>query len=666
MKLDMQLNQNKNFRADIEGMRAVAILLVIAAHFGVPGFYAGFVGVDIFFVLSGYLITSILVREYEASQTIRLARFYANRLRRLLPALATVIAVSSLAAYYLLPESQNIAHSSAGAASILWISNIYFAFSDVDYFAAENTKNIFLHTWSLGVEEQFYLIWPFMLLGVLSITKIKSVNRRLAITFSVIAIVSFTGCMYFSLNNPAMAFYMTPLRAWQFSAGALMWLLGQYQLPSLRLASIAGWFGLALIGFALLLIDKSSVYPSPLALLPTLGTALLLWSGSGEIKKQFPAVFLSTEPMQKIGNLSYSWYLWHWPVLLIGDQLISVKGDLTNSILAILLSFLLAIITFNLIENPIRFGKPAKIPVRWQIISAVVLMVLLSSQLLRWNTFSQTQMASGFNEFVASSTADLPFIYADGCDDWYHSSDLKPCIYGNESAEKTAVLFGDSIGAQWFSALTEMHDPTQWRIVVLTKSSCPMVDEPYFYARIGREYRECSEWRNKAIEWLGQHKVDRLFIGGTASAEFTDKQWQSGTVKLFEKLSTVNSIYLIEANPALPFSAPECLLKNKNISAGEKNCRAPVENTRYARVAKILENTTQQFKNVHWIETASFVCPNQLCGSLIENNTGDNVVVFRDSQHLTNSFVAMAAPHFKRQVEAYELENYDSVDRSQQ
>lgn len=145
------------FRSDIEGLRAIAVLLVIAGHYTIPGFGAGFIGVDIFFVISGYLISGILIREVESAGRIRLLHFYANRLRRLLPALAAMVIVSTLAAYHLLPQTQHPAQSEAGAAAILWISNIYFAFSDVDYFSAETSHNIFLHTWSLGVEEQFYL-----------------------------------------------------------------------------------------------------------------------------------------------------------------------------------------------------------------------------------------------------------------------------------------------------------------------------------------------------------------------------------------------------------------------------------------------------------------------------------------------------------------------------
>ena len=190
MKFNISFNQNRSFRPDIEGMRAIAILLVVAAHFVVPGFIAGFVGVDIFFVISGYLITSILVREYEKTQKIDLAKFYANRLRRLLPALATMVIVSSCAAFWLLPESQNLIHSEVGSMAILWISNVFFAFSDVNYFSAGNVTNIFLHTWSLGVEEQFYLVWPAFIIITLSFCKTKSNNQRLLMCFLLIAIIS--------------------------------------------------------------------------------------------------------------------------------------------------------------------------------------------------------------------------------------------------------------------------------------------------------------------------------------------------------------------------------------------------------------------------------------------------------------------------------------------
>jgi peptidoglycan/LPS O-acetylase OafA/YrhL len=654
MKSNMPHNKQKKFRADIEGMRAIAILLVVAAHFAIPGFFAGFIGVDIFFVISGYLITGILVGEYEKTQRITLAKFYANRLRRLLPALAAMVIVSSCAAFWVLPQSQNLAHSVAGSMAILWISNIFFAFSDVNYFAAGNITNIFLHTWSLGVEEQFYLVWPAFILISMSFFKTKTNNQRLLICFLLISIISLASCIFFIRHNPVIAFYMMPTRAWQFAAGALAWLFGRYKLPSMMPARVASWLGVAFLVLGLVLINANSAYPSLLAIFPTLGACFLLWSGSGQTKTNTPNIILSMPIMQKIGKLSYSLYLWHWPVLIVGSYFFPIKGNIGNTIFAMIFSLVLASATSYLIENPVRFGQAANIVPRWQIFISIVVMILISSQLLRWNTYAQKQIASSTNQLYIHAISDVPVIYPDGCDDWYHSAEVKLCTYGNKDAKHTAVLMGDSIGAQWFSAITHMHNLQDWSIIVLTKSSCPMVDQSFFYTRIGREYTECSAWRNKAIEWLQHQHVDQLFIGGTASSNFTDEQWQAGTASILKKLTLYSdSIFLIESNPTLTFNGPNCLLKYKTNIDRYKNCQSAPANLHYAKVAGILSAVTKQFPNVHWLETSNFVCPDHMCDALRKNDEGQFIAVYRDEQHLTDTFAASAAKNFDLQITAY-------------
>lgn len=645
----------KYFRPDIEGIRAIAILLVIAAHFAIPGFSAGFIGVDIFFVLSGYLITSILVREYESTQRIALLRFYANRLRRLLPALATMIVASSFAAYWFLADTQNLTQSKAGASAILWVSNLYFAFTDMGYFAAEHTSNLFLHTWSLGVEEQFYLLWPLGTLLACYGLRSKASTTRLIVFFSAIALTSLIGCLILAVSNPTAAFYLMPTRAWQFAAGALTWLLAKRILPTQKQSYLAGWLGLTLLLVGLFVIRPNVTYPSFLALIPTLGACALLWAGTSvkQGRAAQPSSFLSTVLMQRIGRLSYSWYLWHWPVLILGEELIGVKGDWGNTFLTITISLILAIATLHLIENPVRFGRPTKLPYKWQITLALVAMVLVNSQLLRWNVVTEEFLENNSNNLYIKAASDVPVIYMHGCDDWYHSSELKPCVYGNENAENTAVLLGDSIGAQWFSTLTHMiKDPEKWKIVVLTKSSCPMVDEPYFYQRIGREYTECADWRNAAIAWLQQRHVQQLFIGSTASSDFSNEQWQRGTLSILHKLTThVDNIYLIEANPTLPFNGLECLQQTLGRAKNANNCTSKPANKRYEEVSSILKYVTEQVAKVHWIETSSFVCPNDVCQAAQTTETGEELIVYRDSQHLTDTFTAHAAKHFKQQIQ---------------
>lgn len=197
---------NPHFRSDIEGMRAIAILLVIGAHFAIPGFAAGFIGVDIFFVLSGFLITGILVREYQKNQRINLPRFYANRFRRLFPALATMLLVSSFVAAQILPDTQNLTQSKAAAMSAVWLSNIHFTFADVDYFAAETSSNAFLHTWSLGVEEQFYLLWPLIILTTMTLFARQQHSKPLWVALWLITGVSLLACLYLSSTQPLVCF----------------------------------------------------------------------------------------------------------------------------------------------------------------------------------------------------------------------------------------------------------------------------------------------------------------------------------------------------------------------------------------------------------------------------------------------------------------------------
>lgn len=626
------------FRGDIEGLRAIAVLLVLGAHFAIPGLASGFIGVDVFFVISGYLITSILVREYSDTSRINFQRFYANRLRRLFPALATMLIITSIVAYKILPATQNLVQSKAAAMAAVWLSNFHFLFADVDYFSAETNKNAFLHTWSLGVEEQFYLFWPILLLLTFKLVSARYQKKSLIIILILVSVTSGIACMLISHRWSAFAFYMMPTRAWQFAAGALIWILSNNKDVSKKINDTIGLVGLILLIAALIIIKSDSVYPSLLALLPTAVACSFLWAGG--FSNSLIQRSLSVAPLQWLGRISYSLYLWHWPVLILGEQLHPIRGVLSYTILAIGVSLLLAVVTHHIVENPIRFGRFKLVKASYQIGIVVCIMILLNSQFLRWSMHSQELLKNNQNDIFIKATQDVPFFYKDGCDDWYHSDEIKPCSYGDNSAQKVAVLWGDSVGAQWFPTLIEMYDPKEWRVIVLTKSSCPMVEEPFFYQRIGREYTECSRWRNKTIEWLRNQRIDALFIGSTASPPFTDGQWEEGTSGILKRLSKVPNVYLIEANPTLGYNGPECLMQHS-----VNKCSGAADNRGYAHVARILQDTTQKFNNVHWIETASFVCPHNQCSAM-----HNKVIVYRDNQHLTATFAASAATHFKKQL----------------
>lgn len=640
--MNKSIRTSRYFRADIEGLRAVAILLVVAAHYGIPGLRAGFIGVDIFFVLSGYLITGILVREREDTGRIALLRFYANRLRRLLPALATMVVVASTLVWWQLPIMEQPAQTRAGAAAMFWVSNFFFAYGDVDYFAAEASSNVFLHTWSLGVEEQFYLVWP-LLIGF-SFAVAKGEMRRMAGFWLIIAVMSLALCLSWSFSRPMLAFYMMPARAWQFAAGALTWLCVRHMPSSSSAACLFSWGGVLLILLSLTLIKPAGVYPGFWALLPTLAVSMLLWAGSGPLSSVITKA-LATRPMQAIGGWSYALYLWHWPVLLIGEHFLPIRGELRNGVLALGISLLATILTHRLVENPIRFGRAAKVQHGWQIVGALSLMVMVNVQMLRWNKESREVIAMDSSSIASRAMFDVPIIYQDGCDDWYFSDTLNPCVYGNGQSSDTVVLLGDSIGAQWFPALVEMFDPSAWKIVVLTKSSCPIVDAPFFYQRIGREFTECAIWRDRAISWLNENPARYVFIGSAASADFNQAQWVEGTRRILDRIApAAETILVIESSPVLNFNGPACLQRR-----GPDKCRGAAHNQAYEEVSEYLQQAVDGDAKYQWIETASYVCPLGRCET-VRTIGGREVPVFRDNQHLTASFSATAAQHFLQQI----------------
>ena len=299
------------FRPDIEGLRAIAVLLVVAAHAGVPWLAGGFVGVDVFFVLSGFLITGKLVEEATTTGRIRLLAFYVRRLRRLLPALLLMLLVIGLASTWLLSPSEQSAQFFVAQMAALWLSNFHFALGNIDYFAAGSETNLYLHTWSLGVEEQFYLVWPTLVL-LLLIRGSERSESRLKLGMLVVLVVSLLACIALTQTEPLLAFYMMPLRAWQFAAGALVWLIfardAQRPIPSItRVAPVLGFLGLALILCCGGWLDKQRAYPGAWAILPTLGAVLVVLAGSPSAGQRGVHNLLALPVLQWLGRISYSW-----------------------------------------------------------------------------------------------------------------------------------------------------------------------------------------------------------------------------------------------------------------------------------------------------------------------------------------------------------------------
>ena len=443
------------FRQDIEGLRAIAILLVVAAHAGVPWLAGGFIGVDVFFVLSGFLITGKLVQEAFASGRIRLFPFYVRRLRRLLPALLLMLLVVGLASTWLLSPSEQAAQYFTAQTAALWLSNFHFALGNLDYFAADSGSNLYLHTWSLGVEEQFYLLWPALVLWLLARNGAGGM-ARLKLGLLAVLVASLLACIALTQTEPLLAFYMMPLRAWQFAAGALVWLMfaGETRRAPFvaRIAPLLGMLGLALILGCGVWLDAQRAYPGAWSILPTLGAVLVVMAGSPPAGQGGAYRLLSLPPLQWLGRLSYSWYLWHWPVLLLGAAL---TGSQTPAyrVLLVAVSLALAAVSHALVEAPLRQWKQWLAFPRAAVLASVAGMAAIGLLGNYWTQQAERALQSPQLQRYATGRVDAPTIYRMGCDDWYRSAQVRICAFGKADARKTAVLIGDSHVGQWFPAV---------------------------------------------------------------------------------------------------------------------------------------------------------------------------------------------------------------------
>ncbi len=358
-------NEGDGFRPDIEGLRGIAVALVVVFHAGLLSNAAyqlkgGFIGVDLFFVVSGFLITGLLIRERERTGRISFAKFYARRVRRILPAAAVVLLITLPIAYSVVTLVSRSAVMEDGAAAALSIANIRFA-QTTDYFNPVNYSP-FLHFWSLGVEEQFYFVWP----ALMALVAWKWPRPGAAVALSVVVVVSFLASLYETQQSASTAFYMLPTRAWQLGAGGLLAIgAGSTDILPRSIRSIlggvmafAGWAALfALLTAAYVIDSKLTPYPGTAAIVPTLAGVVLIASGT---QPSGPGMLLRLPPIRFLGKISYSLYLWHWPVLILGGLYLVGPLDsisVPQAIALALLSVLIAAVSWAFVEEPFRRGR---------------------------------------------------------------------------------------------------------------------------------------------------------------------------------------------------------------------------------------------------------------------------------------------------------------------
>jgi peptidoglycan/LPS O-acetylase OafA/YrhL len=460
------------YRADIDGLRAVAIVAVVLFHAEVLALPGGFVGVDVFFVISGYLITKLLTDEIETKGTISFGEFYARRARRLLPALGLMtICTLAAACFFLSPLEVETAAKTAIAAT-LYVSNFYFIVQAADYFSPNILRDPLLHTWSLGVEEQFYILWP---LCVTAAYRIGGKRAFLAFCAAII-ILSFAAWFQF---GPTWVFFSSPTRAWELGIGALCSFITLR--PSALTSSLVGAGGLtAIVGYAALAGPNDTLA----MLFPTGATAAILVTG--RTAGAFTSRLLAIWPLRMLGRVSYGWYLWHWPVLV--QQSIVVWMPQSIRLLCIGASLGLAILSYVLLERPIRISRFLVLRPAFTMVLATAFTIVMVAISITGRFWAKDVIASNPRYQQLWTTASEPR----PCTQWQRS-ELLECSYGNLNSDVSILLIGDSLAGEWSPVLADIADHRNWKLTTLLMGECPVMD---IFPSVTTE---CRDWQVHAM-----------------------------------------------------------------------------------------------------------------------------------------------------------------------
>ncbi|MFN8168654.1 MAG: acyltransferase family protein [Candidatus Nanopelagicales bacterium] len=669
-----------SFRADVEGLRAVAILVVVLFHAGIGALPGGFVGVDVFFVLSGFLITGLIVREMQSTGTVSVARFYGRRAKRLLPATALVLAVVAAVSTVLVSVVDRGSVGLDVVAAATYVANWRFGLGAVDYFAAGIPSPV-LHFWSLAVEEQFYLVWPWLLLLVTRGARRhgRSLTPALLVGLAVVAVPSLWWSSVQTESSPGWAYFSTFTRAWELAVGgALVMVLPMLARMPRVVAALLGWVGAVAVVWSVLTYSEAMAFPGTAALVPVLGTAALVAAGS-RLPDAGASRLLSHPLLVRVGGVSYSWYLWHWPLLVFAAILVGGELSWWQALPVVAVSYVVAVVTRRVVEEPfhhsrvlslypdraLRLGAvctavgivaglalavPAALADRSPVDAdaapgAAALAVQAKPDVFATASPAAPAPAPGFVPAVTKLRDDLPPTYADGCHQRYDGTAVPECVYGDPKGDRTVVLFGDSHAATWFPALRTLAQQQGWRLVSLTKNACPVAATRVYAEVLDRSYRECATWRAAAMLRIAQEKPDLVVTAGRTDyqvmrsgtrlgADESVQPFTNALTRAYRQLDAVaGSVVALRDNPMLTVDPVECLARNLDDPSA---CTRRLDQT---VPEPDVEQRAAEAGGATFLDTRPVFCPDGTCPAVI-----GGVAVYRDVQHIGATYSRTLAP----------------------
>lgn len=652
------------FRLDIQGLRAIAVALVVINHAGVTLVGGGFVGVDVFFVISGFLITTHLVESIEVGR-LRLRDFYSRRIRRLLPAALIVLALTAVAVAILFPPLMKPKAFVEITTAALYNPNNWFAYSGTDYFAGTD-PSVVQHYWSLGVEEQFYLFWPLLLL--LGWRFFGRSRRGLFVAIAILTVVSFVLGVVVSDWRQPLAFFLLPTRAWELGVGALV-ALAVVAAPRIAArrpwkAPLA-WVGLAGIVAAALLYGPETQYPSWYAAVPVVGTAAAILGGTGATRFG-PAALLALPPMQFIGKISYSLYLVHWPLLVVPAVLWGWRDPLPLWVTLILavVAVPLAWLLWRFIEEPGRLGtwRWTKTP-RRTIVAGVAASVALAAVLvpsafvvqrvpvdagrsapafeLSTSPVGTAFVPDNLRPDLWAGGSDIPGTDRPECVRDYGDVDPTGCLYSVAPDAPTVALFGDSHAASWIPPLQALAEDGTIQMSRYTKRGCPSAFVENVLVDTS-PYPACNEWRQGVIDLLRADPPDVVVLANHAELYLDLTDWEAAIRRTIDELGSTTRVIVVGDVPNRSFDPQDCLSAHVQDAL---TCASPVSQAVNPVVVEA-ERGAAQATGATYLDLQDYFCTD-VCPLIM----GD-VQTYLDGNHVTMTFSRYFAPVFDEAINA--------------
>lgn len=684
-------------RRDIQGLRTVAVGLVIIYHIWPAVLPGGFVGVDVFFVISGFLIVGSLVREIEATGRIAVRTFYAKRIRRLLPAASLVLLATLAGTVLLLPQSRWQSISFDVVMAALQVQNWNQAFGSGSYEGATALVSPVQHYWSLAVEEQFYIVIPLCLIAAAAwATKAGMAKKAMCLCLLVaLSAASFLHSVFFSASDHDVAYFATTTRVWELGLGGILALvLPRFRLGE-RLRVLLGWAGLLAIFWCATAFSTSLAFPGHVALLPVVATVLVLAVGTPPTGaplthggSRFSASsLLSTGPAKYLGDISYSLYLWHWPVVVLYVFILGRQPGLLHGSAMALMSLVMAVASYYLVEEKFRHGgrrgavefpagRPRQRGHRKAFVLAAGLVAATTlTALAPWGIVEaksqQLDGALNLRQYPgamaldrdrpaavptglavrpdpAVAMKDVPVTGGNECGAFDPAKmGEEKCRYGNADAGKTMVVVGDSHAAQLVDPLLLVGEQSGWNVHAMVRNGCPFSLAPPESA--DTVFHNCSNQNRETLDRILRRKPDLVVVSGMTPAGYHRAlQWGwkdpetlvSGYAGLLKSLRDAGiRVAVVMDIPYPHFAAPDCVQAN---GSGSDACvvQQPPEDRPYDP----LPEAAARVPGVDVIDLYPYFCADGECPSVI-----GNVLVYRDN-HMTNSYARTLASPLARML----------------